>query len=158
EDLLKDTPSCEKCPKRAGNAKLEDEAYKEIRADMCLDPSCYKSKEEAHHQLAINAAKKAGSTVLSKSSSAGYFSSWGEHPISYDAPFVEPTQICSEDPKRRTYKQLLNGHLKPEHYTMAVDPAGRSRPLIAKSVAAKLVRENHPMIQARASTPNRSKP
>ena len=45
-NLVPETPSCDDCPQRAGNdpdAKAEG-----VRADVCLDPECYRAKVAAH--------------------------------------------------------------------------------------------------------------
>lgn len=50
-------PACEPCPSRAGNdpeATAED-----VRADVCLDPECYRAKCEAHRAKEIEKAAKA---------------------------------------------------------------------------------------------------
>ena len=47
-DLLPEAGSCEACPKRAGN---DPEAQAEgTRADVCLDPDCYRAKVAAHDE------------------------------------------------------------------------------------------------------------
>lgn len=47
-DLWPGAGSCDECPKRAGNAAKEDPEYKGVRADTCLDPSCYAEKVKLH--------------------------------------------------------------------------------------------------------------
>ena len=45
-DLVPAAGSCEDCPKRAGNdPELRAEG---VRADVCVDPDCYRAKVEAH--------------------------------------------------------------------------------------------------------------
>jgi len=46
-DLVPGAGSCEECPKRTGNCPGK---YPDARADVCMDPECYRAKVEAHYQ------------------------------------------------------------------------------------------------------------
>ncbi len=57
-DLVEDAGSCEACPKRAGN---DPEAKAEgVRADVCLDPDCFRRKAGAHREREIARAAEKG--------------------------------------------------------------------------------------------------
>ncbi|MDB5310692.1 MAG: hypothetical protein JWO38_4894 [Gemmataceae bacterium] len=153
-DLVEGTTSCERCPKRAGNAAVEDEAYKEIRADMCLDPACYRKKEQAHQRKQVEAAATSGQKVLTAKQSGGLFNSW-DNRLSYHSPYVELDGKCYEDSRNRSYQTLLKEHLKPDQVVIAVDQSGRPHELVDKATAAKILRDHH-QLGVKANTPNRS--
>jgi ParB/RepB/Spo0J family partition protein len=57
-DLVPGVPSCEACPKRAGN---DPEATAEgTRADVCLDPDCYRQKLDAFRKAELIKAAAVG--------------------------------------------------------------------------------------------------
>lgn len=57
-DLVPSAGSCEACPKRAGN---DAEATAEgARADVCLDPECYRAKVAAHRTAEVAKAAEKG--------------------------------------------------------------------------------------------------
>jgi len=55
--LVSEATSCDECPKRAGN---DPEAAAEgVRADICLDPDCFRRKEDAYrHEVETKCAAK----------------------------------------------------------------------------------------------------
>jgi hypothetical protein len=60
-DLLPQAGSCEACPNRAGN---NDEAKAEgTRADVCLDPDCFRAKVEAHDERERSKAIRNGAQM-----------------------------------------------------------------------------------------------
>ena len=58
ETLVPEAGSCERCPKRTGNDRVN---YPDARADVCTDPACYRGKLEANarrvHDLAAAKGK-----------------------------------------------------------------------------------------------------
>lgn len=140
-DLVPAAGSCEACPKRAGN--VPEAVGDGVRADMCLDPDCYRKKLDAHNARQLAAAQESGHTLLSASKSAGLFSSWGEHALAYEAPYVELDRTCYEDRKSRTWRTLLKGKLTDDQVVVAVDPDGRPRLLVDKKFAAGVARKEH---------------
>jgi len=149
-DLVKDAGSCDSCAKRAGNDP--DAVADGVRADMCLDPACYRAKSDAHHGKTIEAAKADGKKLLSKSQSAGYFQSWGDHAVGYDSPYIDLDGECYEDQRRRKWRTLLKGHITEADVVIAVDPAGRPREMVDRKRAQAIARKEHRLGRAGGST------
>ena len=60
--LLPDAGNCKECPKRTG---ANPDLYKDVdSADVCTDPKCYRSKEDAHTAQVVAAAQAKGQTVI----------------------------------------------------------------------------------------------
>lgn len=140
-NLIPNTPSCEACPKRAGN---DPEATADgVRADMCLDPCCFRQKVEAHNKALLSDAKEAGRKILTKAQSRELFNSWN-NTLSYDAPYVPLDGVCNQDhPKYRTFRQLLKGHVADDKVTVAVDHDGEPHELAPKQLACEVLRTQH---------------
>lgn len=69
-------PSCDECPKRAGN---DPEARAEgVRADVCLDPDCYRRKVAAYRQSEVEKAAAKG--VAEVPEDFTWRMTFGEHP------------------------------------------------------------------------------
>lgn len=60
--LVRDAGACTTCPQRAGN---QPEVFKDVSADVCTDPTCFKGKGDRHHERTKSQAVKAGTVVLS---------------------------------------------------------------------------------------------
>jgi ParB/RepB/Spo0J family partition protein len=135
--------SCDACPKRAGNAAKEDAAYAEIRADVCLDPICYREKLAAHNAAVVDKAHADGRKLISKREAEKLFTSWGDHDLNYNAPYVDLDRSCHLDPKGRTYRSLLNGYVTPAKIAIAVDFAGNPHELVDRDEAGKILRMHH---------------
>jgi ParB/RepB/Spo0J family partition protein len=94
-ELVPATGPCGTCPKRTGCQRglfadeLEDD-------DLCTDAECFAAKVVAGYALARADAERAGVQVLPKSKSQSY-------------EFVRLEDVCTDDPKGRTYRQLLGG-------------------------------------------------
>lgn len=113
-DLLPAAGSCTTCPKRTGN---QPEVFKDINANVCTDPDCFGKKMEAHKIILFSAAEEAGQKVIAGADAKKvmphqYSSELNNGWIRFDA-------TCYEDPKHRTYKQLLGKQIKP---TLLEDP------------------------------------
>lgn len=129
-DLVPGVPSCDDCPKRAGNLAQIDEEYAGVRADMCTDPACYREKSLA-------AASNAGSKVLSDKDSKSLFS-FGRLRSSKYRDFQE---TCYDDRKYRSFGELLGKHLNPKDIVVATDDRGEMHRLIPMDVANKVIKE-----------------
>lgn len=101
--LVPTAGACESCPKRAGNAGDE---YADLRADMCLDPACYRGKLAAFRKREEAEAEASGKKVLAKAESDKAFSQHNGS-LHYDCPYVDLAAKCYEDAKQRTYAKLL---------------------------------------------------
>jgi len=61
-DLLPQAGSCSTCPKRTG---ANPDLFADVKsADTCIDPPCYRAKEEAHATAQVQAAQAKGQTVI----------------------------------------------------------------------------------------------
>lgn len=95
--------ACSACPKRTTNqTDLFGEDMK--GDDRCLDGACYKKKVETWEGLQLAKAKQSGQTVL-KGAEA-------EAVHNYNSKYLRVDQGCDEDPKRRTWKQVLAPAIK----------------------------------------------
>lgn len=138
-DLIPGVPSCDACPKLAGNAAKEDPEYANVREDTCLDPECYSRKVEAHDSKKIDAMKKDGRTFLPPREAAKAFG-YGSQ-LSYNAPYYDLDSTCYSDPKSRAYRTLLNGCIPKDKVVVAIDPSGKPRELVDKKVANGLLKQ-----------------
>ncbi|MBL8752245.1 MAG: ParB/RepB/Spo0J family partition protein [Planctomycetes bacterium] len=85
---------CSSCPKRTGNQKG---LFEDIEgADLCTDSGCFGAKRAAGFERAREDAERAGIEVLPKAKTQAIDS-------------VRLEEVCYDDPKRRTYRQLLGG-------------------------------------------------
>lgn len=151
-DLVEGAGSCDDCPKRAGNDPEAKAAG--TRADVCLDPACFRAKTEAHNKRALAAAKATGRTVLPAKEADKLFAAWGEHRLSYGSGYVDLDAKCHESGANgRTYRSLLKA-VPAEKVVVAVDPSGAPRELVRADAAAKVLREEH-KIGARSTSVDR---
>lgn len=90
--------SCTACPKRTGN---QPELFGDIKsADVCTDPVCFKAKREAQAAR----ARAEGAKIIS-GEQAKKIAPYGR--VHGSAGYVALEDRCYEDPKNRTYGQLL---------------------------------------------------
>lgn len=101
--LIVSAGTCGACPKRTGN---QPELFGDVKsADVCTDPSCFKAKCAAFSKIQLVKAKETGQPVITGAEAkkiAAY--SWDGR---LRNGYVRPSDKCEEDPKRRTYAQLL---------------------------------------------------
>lgn len=119
--------ACTECPRRTG---AQPDLFKDVKgADVCTDLACFKSKSDAFWARKVASSKDEGAQpVLTATESKKIF---GQGYLAYDAPYLDPERVCSEDPKRRTYKQLFGGTL-PYHSVLARAPDGKVHTLIPR--------------------------
>jgi ParB/RepB/Spo0J family partition protein len=136
--LVPGAGACAACPKRSGAQRelFEGDAPK---SDSCLDPTCYEKKAEASFRAAAKRAEDQGGKVLSKVEVEKIFP-YGGSSLSHSAPFVRLADTCYDDPKKRTYKQLLGPKAK-EAVVLARDPSGGVHELVRKTTAQELLRQ-----------------
>lgn len=134
-DLVPAAGTCAACPKRVGNLRMADpEAYDGIRADVCTDPECYRAKVDAHGQRAIAAARAAGCKVLTQEQTErDHLFDW-EGKLTYSSDYVELSQKCFEDPRKRTYEKLV-GEACSRDVVVAIDKKGHAHRLVPKAKA-----------------------
>lgn len=72
DKLCPEAGACSACPKRTG---ANPDLFSEDGPDLCTDPPCYRRKEEAHDQAAVEKAKKAGHKVITAEEARGLVNS-----------------------------------------------------------------------------------
>lgn len=123
--------ACTNCPKLTGNNPTE---YPDSRADICLDPACFRAKEAAHREAVLAEAKDQGRTIL-KGKAA-------EEALSYRSTYYNLADTCYEITKPKTFAKLVGKELR-EKTAIAVDDCGRIHQLVAKKDALPLLKEKH---------------
>jgi ParB/RepB/Spo0J family partition protein len=112
--LLPAAGACSACPKRTGN---QPELFADIkRGDVCTDPVCFRQKREAIGARKLAEAKASGQRII-EGKQAASITKYGTH--SLQDGFVKLDATCYDDPKNRTYRQLLGKQATP---TLLVDP------------------------------------
>lgn len=136
-DLLKAVGSCEACPKRTGNqpAGLFDDVQS---ADVCTDPDCYGKKKAAHVAQVAAEAKKTGQEVITGKAATAIAPHGTQH--MHDAKLVKLDDKCQDDPKHRTYRQLL-GDNAPEPKLLEDVRTGHMVPVVEKKQLAEAMKK-----------------
>lgn len=94
-ELVPGAGPCAVCPKRTCNQRtLFGDAIE--ADDLCTDAKCFAAKRTAAFELARQVAEKQGLEILTPSKRAAFDG-------------VRLTDTCYDDPKQRTYAQLLGG-------------------------------------------------
>lgn len=101
--------ACTKCPHR-------------IAPNVCTNIPCLEGKLEVHARVAL---RDKGKLVVTDKI---FQVSGGHCHMLYNAPWVKASDICYDDPKQRTYKQLLGEGA----VWSAVNPLGQVVELVAK--------------------------
>ena len=130
-ELVRKAGTCNACPKRTGNQR---ELFGDIKsADVCTDPTCFRSKVHAFGERRLAGAKKEGLEVLSGGQAKQVFGSshsnqpsWirGDEYIDPDEPMYEITQGSN-----RSVRKALGSHAPP--------------PVLARDPHTGVVREPH---------------
>ncbi|AWM38182.1 Chromosome-partitioning protein Spo0J [Gemmata obscuriglobus] len=141
-DLLEGVGSCDACPKRAGNDPDAVEA--KVRADMCLDPECYRAKEEVWNTRVVEAAKASGKTILPKKDAEKLFNRYGDDSLAYRSGYVDLAATCYQDKEKRTYGALLKGHVADDQVAIAVGPkTGKPFELVKEDLADTVLKAKY---------------
>lgn len=124
-----DATSCAKCLRRTG---AQPELFADIgSADLCTDPSCFRSKSDEAWDARKKAAEKKSQRVLTEDEAAKVMPYGKATPASGWADIDEP---CSKDPSKRTWRRLL-GESAAERAVLARDANGRVHELVVASDA-----------------------
>lgn len=129
--------ACTGCPKRTD---AQPDLFAEAAAGhaMCIDPPCFKSKEDAHWERLKMQAKERGQKVLSETETKKVFP-YGH--LDYSAPYVECESKPYQDNKHRTVKQLLSKAKDLDvKVILARAPSGEVKELIAKDDLPKVLK------------------
>lgn len=140
-ELLPAAGACGSCPKRTGNQR---ELFGDVKsADVCTDPGCFQKKSELYVARRLEEAKAQGSKVLEPAQAKKLIPYGYQGPDTYmpQSSMVLLESRCREDPKNRTYKQLLGKDVDPAAITVAVTGDGDMVELVDKKAAAKLLKE-----------------
>jgi hypothetical protein len=139
DKLVKGVGSCVGCLFRTGNQR---ELFDDVKsADVCTNPPCFQKKKDAQTERELDAWKKEGKKVLSKTEAEKVFD-YREHNDEYhlgwNSTYADVTQKppYDVDRKGRTWEQLFGGKDKiPSVH--ARDPNGKNWQLIHKASAVK---------------------
>lgn len=83
-ELVAAAGACTVCPKRSGN---QHELFADVASpDVCIDPTCYRSKLDAHFKVLQVVAKKTDAKVLSQKDSQKVFDKFGDR-LTYNSGF-----------------------------------------------------------------------
>jgi len=130
---------CSTCPKRTGNQK-ETELFADVgRADVCIDPVCFRLKCDATRARLIAEAESAGKIVLSEEDSKAIYPHG--HFLSNDAPVTELNGPCPfADGK--TWREVVAQVPEEERPSVivVVDRDGGLHDVIGKKEAGEVVR------------------
>jgi ParB/RepB/Spo0J family partition protein len=140
--LLPGAGACTRCLKKAGNNREE---YPDARADTCCDPACYGEKVAAWGTRVQNEAVAKGQTLLGGDDARRLFPHGSQ--LTYNAPYVDLAAICFDvnDPsgKRRTYGQILIGHLPEAEIVLCRDDKDKLHQLAPKDRAVEILRREY---------------
>lgn len=109
EELVKGALPCGHCPK---NTLSQPELFGDVKADragVCTDPGCFKAKREAWGRLKLAEARGKGQEII-VGAEAKKVSPYGGSTLG--AGFARLNDKCWDDPKNRTYKQILGKEAK----------------------------------------------
>lgn len=107
-ELLPKAGACGNCPKRTGN---QVELFADVKSpDVCTDPACFKLKREAWSKLQIVQARETGRKVIA-GAQAKEIAPYGDQ--SFAQGYTRLDAKCWDDPKHRTYKQILGKAAEP---------------------------------------------
>jgi hypothetical protein len=148
-DLVPAAGSCDECSFRVGNLQQSDpDAYAGVRADVCTDPECYRSKVEAHGKRLVQEAKATGKKVLPKSETKEMFAYGGSR--LHSSQYVDLAEDCYEAQSSGTWGKFVGEQLADE-VVLAVDPSGGVHRLAPRSKALAVVRKESKQHRQRPS-------
>lgn len=138
--LVPDAGACINCPKMTGNNRAE---FPDGRADMCTDVPCFERKLKAHYERQVGKAEKSGARVLCEADSVKLFNRAGDSVwLSSEAhnKYVELKDQPYWDKEKRSYKQLLDGHVET---VVAISPQGEPYYFAPRAEAERVLAEVH---------------
>lgn len=133
--LVKGAGTCAACPKRTGNQR---ELFADVKSpDVCTDPICFGKKRDAGAEMKLAELAALGVKILSDTAAKKLYP-YGNSALPYGTAYVDFDTKCEEDPKHRTYRQLLKGAVIDS--VAAKAPDSTVHQLADKGAVAKLVR------------------
>ena len=140
--LVKKAGACAACPKRTGNkVAMFGDAEKD---DTCLDAGCFAAKRKAWGAVRAAELEKAGAKRLGKKASkeaVRFVHHSGRFESNYSSDFELLDDECHDDPKRRTYRKLLDP--APDEIVVAQLDQGAVELIPRKGLAARLKKAGH---------------
>jgi ParB/RepB/Spo0J family partition protein len=128
---------CAACPKRSGNLT---ELFADVgRADVCIDPVCFRLKCNAARDRLMAKAESEGKMVLSSEDSQQLYPH-GKY-LNHDAPVIELEKPCPFA-KSKTWREVVSELPEGERPSVivAVDGEGNLHDLIGKKEAGEVAR------------------
>lgn len=137
--LVEGAPACTACPKRSGSGTPGLFEDLQTPTDMCTDTVCFAAKTRATWDAKAEKFAKQGAEVLSLAEGKKLFR---DGSLVHGTEYVELDQPVHEDPKKRTWSQLLETAEKTPKVVVAPDASMRPHRLYvaadALGVAAEL--------------------
>jgi ParB/RepB/Spo0J family partition protein len=157
-ELLASAGACTTCPHRAGNmtATLGDFAgalggygsggKAGNDPNVCVNPTCFRAKQDAFWARAVTEAEKSGQKVLSDTEAEKHFYHGGE--LKYSSGYVEagsrPDAYELRDgvKKAPTWEKIASAGETTAPIVLARDPSGKVHRLVDRSLAVAAAKEN----------------
>lgn len=141
-ELVKDAGPCTTCPHRSGNQR---ELFGDAgRADVCTMPSCFEKKLAAARAAKLSTARAEGRDVVPTKQAFDRYGHLQKDYVALDAH-------CWDDPKGRTYKQLL-GKAAKEAVVVTTNPSGDVVELVPTRGITRLLKERGHELGGRSDT------
>lgn len=134
-DLVRNVGACGPCPKRTGN---QPQLFDDVKgADVCTDPTCFKAKREAWGKQQLSDAKAKGQTVITGKEARAIAPHGSDR--SLQNGYVNLDATCYDDPKNRTYRQLVGKSITPD--LLQVPKSGDVTEVVHRSAISKILKE-----------------
>lgn len=139
DDLVPGVGACGGCPKRTGS---NPNLFGEFEAtELCTDAGCYGKKVSAGWSRLAKAAADSGREVLGDKEAAEVFRFGATTPAN-ESRFVDIDDRCFDDPKERTYREILGEKAPPT--VLARDGQGGVHDLLDRKEARRAVKDALP--------------
>jgi hypothetical protein len=119
--------ACPKCPYR-------------IAPNVCTNTPCFERKAQMAAAARAEKFVKQGRTVLTEKPAELFHENWnsgGKGTLKHGAGYIQASETCWEDPKHRSYKELLGKKVEP---VVAFDQGGHPHELYPGKGMAEMLR------------------
>ena len=148
-ELLPAAGPCGTCPKRTGH---QPELFQDVQgADLCTDPACFAAKRAPWTARQLATAKSAGRTII-EGTAAKAIAPYGAHNLQ---GYVRPSDRCYDDPRQRTYRELLGKRAEPA--ILVVPGSGDLVEVLEKKLIAPLLKERGIGSRQKVNDPERAR-
>jgi ParB/RepB/Spo0J family partition protein len=134
-DLVRGAGACATCPKRSG---AQPELFADLDkrdGEVCTDPPCFEAKKKAWSERRLAEAQAAGQKVIA-GAEAKRVLQYGR--VSDRSGYIDLNEPCFEDPKNRTWKQILG---KDAPVALVQGEGGKVVEVVEKKAASDVLRE-----------------